>query len=217
VKTAVAHLMKAGEYDLQGAARAAGMDLAKLRYVLGKSYVRRYMRELRQLEVEALCLGNAAALRKVRDTSENGMAVCQAVAKAEQIRAKFHEEDNAPGSGSRQMLPGLIIQIGRDVRVEPTQQLAGARTVESIAYERGPDPDDNLVDNQEDEALDALPEPPRSGHRKPLIRLRANSPRVAMVLRCEPCALKERLQGERGAVERLATGQQVVVHGTAIA
>jgi Bifunctional DNA primase/polymerase, N-terminal len=50
--------------------------------------------------------------------------------------------------------------------------------------------------------------------RKPLIRLRANSPRVAMVLRCEPGALKEKLQGERGAVERLATGQQVVVHGT---
>ena len=50
--------------------------------------------------------------------------------------------------------------------------------------------------------------------RKSLIRLRANSPRVAMVLRCEPVALKEKLQGEHGAVERLATGQQVVVHGT---
>jgi hypothetical protein len=49
--------------------------------------------------------------------------------------------------------------------------------------------------------------------RKPLIRMRANSPRVAMVLRCEPGALKEKLQGEHGAVERLATGQQVVVHG----
>jgi hypothetical protein len=50
--------------------------------------------------------------------------------------------------------------------------------------------------------------------RKSLIRLRVNSPRVAMVLRCEPGALKEKLQGEHGAVERLATGQQVVVHGT---
>jgi hypothetical protein len=50
--------------------------------------------------------------------------------------------------------------------------------------------------------------------RQSLIRLRANSPRVAMVLRCEPVALKEKLQGEHGAVERLATGQQVVVHGT---
>jgi hypothetical protein len=41
--------------------------------------------------------------------------------------------------------------------------------------------------------------------RKSLIRLRVNSPRVAMVLRCEPGALKEKLQGEHGAVERLAT------------
>ena len=157
VKLAVAHLMKAGEYDLVGASKVAKMDIAKLRHVLGKSYVRQYMRELRQLEVEALCLGNAAALRKVRDTSENGMAVCQAVAKAEQIRAKFHEEDNAPGSGARQMLPGLIIQIGSNVRVEPTQRLAGApRVIEAGAHERADPDDDPFADDiaADDEAID---------------------------------------------------------------
>jgi hypothetical protein len=152
VKLAVAHLMKSGEYNLAGAARVAGMDIVRLRHILGKSYVRRYMREVRQLEVEALCLGNAAALRKVRDTSENGMAVCQAVAKAEQIRAKFHEEDNAPGGASRPMLPGLIIQIGSNVRIEPTQRLAGAPRIEDLAFERGADRDDGALDG--DELLD---------------------------------------------------------------
>src|SRR5262249_38467877 len=37
-----------------------------------------------------------------------------------------------------------------------------------------------------------------------IIRFRTNSPRLAMLLRCEPGALKEKVQGERGAVERLA-------------
>ncbi|SED20331.1 hypothetical protein SAMN05444161_2746 [Rhizobiales bacterium GAS191] len=46
-----------------------------------------------------------------------------------------------------------------------------------------------------------------------LIRTRANSPRVAILVRCEPGVLKEKLQGEFGAVERLALGQQTVVHG----
>lgn len=46
-----------------------------------------------------------------------------------------------------------------------------------------------------------------------LVRYRDNSPRIAVIVRCEAGAAKERLQGERGAVERLALGQQVVVHG----
>ena len=46
-----------------------------------------------------------------------------------------------------------------------------------------------------------------------LIRTRANSARRAILLRCEPGASKLKVQGERGAVERLAQGQQVVVHG----
>jgi hypothetical protein len=173
VKLAVAHLMKASEYDLAGAARIAGMDIVKLRHILGKSYVRRYMREMRQLEVEALCLGNAAALRKVRDTSGNGMAVCQAVAKAEQIRAKFHEEDNAPGGASRQMLPGLIIQIGSNVRIEP-QRLAAAPRIEDLAFERGPPDDDFVVDNLDDEALVGLPPPVRAPV-KPAVRRKSPS------------------------------------------
>lgn len=46
-----------------------------------------------------------------------------------------------------------------------------------------------------------------------LVRVRSNSARVAILLRCESGAEKARVAGERGAVERLASGQQVVVHG----
>lgn len=46
-----------------------------------------------------------------------------------------------------------------------------------------------------------------------IIRTRENTARCALLLRCEPAALKEKVQGERGAVERLAQGQQLVVHG----
>jgi hypothetical protein len=46
-----------------------------------------------------------------------------------------------------------------------------------------------------------------------IIRTRENTARLAMLFRCEPGALKEKVQAERGAVERLAQGQQLVVHG----
>ena len=46
------------------------------------------------------------------------------------------------------MLPGLIIQIGSDVRIEP--RLAGApRVIEAGAIERGPDRDDDALDGNE--------------------------------------------------------------------
>jgi hypothetical protein len=74
-----------------------------------------------------------------------------AVRQAETMRARLIEEDGA-GTSTRPM-PGLVIVLqspngDRGVTVEPPQRLVGARTVESIAYERGPDKDD-----LEDEAL----------------------------------------------------------------
>jgi hypothetical protein len=151
VKLAVAHLMKAGEYDIAGAARAAGMDIVRLRFALGKSYVRKYMREQRLVEIEALCQGNAAALAKVRDTSENGMAVKA----AEQIRSQILSEDGA--RGSTRPMPGLVIQIVGSARIEPQQpqRLASVPRIEDLAFERKPDKDDDLLaGNIDDELLD---------------------------------------------------------------
>jgi len=84
------------------------------------------------------------------------MAVVNAVRQAETMRARLIEEDGA-GTSTRAM-PGLVIVLQspngeRGLTVEPPQRLVGARTVESIAYERGPDKDD-----LEDEALGVGPE-----------------------------------------------------------
>jgi hypothetical protein len=69
------------------------------------------------------------------------------------MRARLLEEDGA-GTSTRAM-PGLVIVLQSSeggVTVEPPQRLAGVRTVESIAYECGPDKDD-----LEDEALAVRP------------------------------------------------------------
>ena len=83
------------------------------------------------------------------------MAVVNAVRQAETMRARLIEEDGA-GTSTRPM-PGLVIVLQsangeRGVTVEPPQRLAGARMVESVAYERGP-----YKDDLENEALAVRP------------------------------------------------------------
>jgi hypothetical protein len=46
-----------------------------------------------------------------------------------------------------------------------------------------------------------------------IVRLRRNSPRLAILFRCELGAVKQKVKAEHGAVERQAQGQQLVVHG----
>jgi hypothetical protein len=167
VRTAVAILLSQDKYDVAAAAAGAGLTTQKLREYLARPAVRTYLRNERRTQIETLCASNANALARVRDTSENGMAVVGAIAKAEQIRARIAEEDGP--TGMPRATAGLVIVIGdarRDVRIEPTQRLAGApRVIEAGAIERGPDdPDDNnFVDNfADDEVLDALPPPVRA-------------------------------------------------------
>jgi len=73
-------------------ARSAASPLVA---ALGKAQVR-----------EAVCAGNEGALKRVRDTSENGMTVCAAVRSLEQL----NEAEDVRSSG-RQQLPGLTIII----------------------------------------------------------------------------------------------------------
>jgi hypothetical protein len=64
---------------------------------------------------EAVCAGNEGALKRVRDTSENGMTVCAAVRSREQL----NEAEDVRSSG-RQQLPGLTIIIqNTPLRAEP--------------------------------------------------------------------------------------------------
>ena len=155
VRAAIAILLSQEKYDLAAAATGAGLTIQRLRDYLARPSVRTYLRDQRRVQIESLCASNATALARVRDEAENSMAVVNAVRQAETMRARLIEEDGA-GTSTRAM-PGLVIVLqspngDRGVTVEPPQRLVGARMVESIAYERGPDKDD-----LEDEALAVRP------------------------------------------------------------
>jgi hypothetical protein len=154
-------LLAQDKYDVAAAAAGAGLTTQRLKDYLSRPSVRTYLREQRRVQIETLCASNANALARVRDEGENAMAIVNAVRQAEAMRARLVEEDGPTGLAKPAC--GLVIVIGNQSNgstvIEP--RLAGARSVERIAYERGPDRDDDLlVDNlADDEAIDALPEP----------------------------------------------------------
>jgi hypothetical protein len=87
---------------------------------MGKAHVRRFSLEQRQLALEAFCLGSPAALAKVRDTSENGLAVVGAIKCGEQLR----QGDLEASASAQRRAPGLSIVLidkggGQLVAYEP--------------------------------------------------------------------------------------------------
>jgi hypothetical protein len=106
VKTAVAFLIEQ-RADLQAAAAHAGMSTYELRREMGKPHVRRYALAERQLALEAFCLGSPAALAKVRDQCENGMAVVAAVKAGELLK----EGAVAEQAAAQKRAPGLQIVL----------------------------------------------------------------------------------------------------------
>jgi hypothetical protein len=110
VKTAVEYLLTQ-KADLQLAAAAAGISMRELRRSLGQPHVHRYMAAEKQRAIEVLCLGNVAALQKVRDESENAMARVGAVKTAEMMRVGALADEAA----SQQRRPGLqIVLVQKD-------------------------------------------------------------------------------------------------------
>jgi hypothetical protein len=100
-----------------------GMKAYELRRQLGRPHVRRYSLEQRQIALEAFCLGSPAALTKVRDASENGMAVVAAVKAGEMLKVGAIE---AEAAGQRRQ-PGLSIVLiqqdgGHLVAYEPPKR-----------------------------------------------------------------------------------------------
>ena len=158
VRNAIAILLAQDKYDLAAAAAGAGLTLHQLKNYLSRPSVRSYMRQQRQLQIETICSQNPTALAKLRDEGTNQVAVVNGIRTLEAMRRDAIVESTGPARREA----GLVIVIGRDA-IEPPPRLAGARTVESIAYERGPDPDDDALadDIADDEALAALPEPAR--------------------------------------------------------
>jgi hypothetical protein len=106
VKVAIQFLLEVKD-DLRAAAEHAQISLPELRRYMGKPQVRRYSLEQRQLALERFCLGSPAALTKVRDTSENGMAVVASIKAGEMLRIGALEAEAA----SQRRAPGLSIVI----------------------------------------------------------------------------------------------------------
>jgi hypothetical protein len=110
VKAAVAFMLEQ-KPDLPAAAAHAGMRTSELRREMGKAHVRRYALAERQIALEAFCLGSPAALAKVRDQSENGMAVVAAVKAGELLKEGALEAEAA----TQKRAPGLqIVIVQRD-------------------------------------------------------------------------------------------------------
>jgi hypothetical protein len=86
------------------------MSTYELRREMKKPHVRRYALAERQIALEAFCLGSPAALAKVRDQSENGMAVV-AAAKAGEL---LQQGALAAEATAQKRQPGLQIVIVAD-------------------------------------------------------------------------------------------------------
>lgn len=91
--------------DLASAARAVGIAGYRLRRWLHKPNVVSYLRAQRRLFREQVCCGNESALKRVRETALNGMAVVAAVRALEQIDS----EDR--GTAGANASPGITIRI----------------------------------------------------------------------------------------------------------
>jgi hypothetical protein len=107
VKIAVAVMLQQSHPDVVAAAKEAGLEPRKLREYLKRAEVVRYVRAERQAFVDEVCLGNPAALARIRDTAENTMASVASIRQLEQMRQGGANE--AGGLGQR--VPGLQIVI----------------------------------------------------------------------------------------------------------
>jgi hypothetical protein len=116
VKRAVEVLLAQPSYNVVEAALAAGLKPYKLRMYMKRPEVQRYLRDERKALIEEVCCGNPVALARVRDTSENGMAVCAAVRTSEAMR-----QEAAIETGGGDVVRGLqIVIVQRDGQVEAT-------------------------------------------------------------------------------------------------
>ncbi len=91
--------------DFVEAAKIAEIKPDVMRRYLDRAEVRALLRSERRVFRDAICAGNEGALKRVRDTSANGMCVVAAVRGLEQIEA----EATARPTGT--ITPGIVIRI----------------------------------------------------------------------------------------------------------
>jgi hypothetical protein len=120
VKVALDLLFNDPSADLESAAAAVGMPTNRLRDQLKLPHVRRYATQERGAFIDALCAGNAAALKDIRDNSKNAMARVAAIRQAELMKETL---DGPAGALQERHAPGLVVQI-LNVAGEVTQTIA---------------------------------------------------------------------------------------------
>jgi hypothetical protein len=109
---AVIHLMVWGDdanpdalpLDLIAACAAADVKPYRMRRYLDRPAVIAHLRAEHRKFREVVCSGNTAALRRVRDTSENGMAIVGAVRALDGMQAEEAARADAPS-------PGITLRI----------------------------------------------------------------------------------------------------------
>ena len=93
--------------DFVEAAKLADVNSWVVRQWLDRIEGRAFLKAERRAFRDAVCAGNELALKRIRDKSENGMAVIGSVRALEAI----DEEASSPRRGGVVQSPGFIIQV----------------------------------------------------------------------------------------------------------
>ena len=121
------------------AARAAGVKPDVMRRWLDRPEVHSLLRAERKAFRATLCAGNEGALRRVRDTAANPMAVVASVRALDQMQAE--EEGRAPPGAAA---PGVTINIVTERATPVTIDGRAHIPVPFRAAEPEPDPEPDL-------------------------------------------------------------------------
>jgi hypothetical protein len=111
-------------------ARLCGVKPDIMRRWLDRSEVRRFLLAERRAYRDAICAGNELALARVRDKSENGMAVIQSVRTLEHLN-----DADLPSGLSAAKTPGFVVWIAN---AQPTPRAEGGVMIDVAPL---PEPD----------------------------------------------------------------------------
>jgi hypothetical protein len=120
MRDAIVLLVRGGDdpdhpLDFVEAARMVGIRPQDMRKWFDRPAFLQFLRAERKAWRAAICAGNESALKRVRDTSENGMAVIGAVRGLEDL-----DVAEAVQSRGTQQTPGIVINILSPARAVPT-------------------------------------------------------------------------------------------------
>jgi len=130
IKQAIQHLLTQERFDFAEAARVADVAPERLRDEMLRPHTRKYLREQRRSQIEAVCANNPIVLAEIRDHGKNEQARVQAIRTSEAMRQSALEEDGV--AGAQRASPGLVIIIGQGqngVTVDQPRRLGAAKTI----------------------------------------------------------------------------------------